>query len=465
MGVLRVDHPDIEEFIEAKQNTNRLTGFNISIGVTDKFMHAVRAGRPFDLVFDGRVHRTVDARDLWERIMLSTWDWAEPGVLFIDAINRLNNLWYAETIAATNPCGEQPLPPMAPASSDPSTGRGTSPTRPARVSPAVGSTLPVSHRTSRISSARWTTWSTGRTTHSRHSAARRNPSAAWGSAPPALQTPSRRSDTATASRDFLAMMGSILAERPRRLLQRKRRLPSRRTRSRSTMEATRTARSSPRCPPSIQRDIARHGIRNSHLTSIAPTGTISLAADNVSSGIEPVFCDSITRPVYTPRGHETLTVEDYGIATWGVRGKPAAEVTAAEHVAVLATAQAHVDSSVSKTCNVSGNMPWEDFKALYETAWKNGAKGCTTFNADGKRMALLMAGATQRGAGRRDRRPVHRLRLRPGDRPSILREIAFTRAMARVPGARRPCPGDLPGHNPGHLRPRIASHRLALPRT
>jgi ribonucleoside-diphosphate reductase alpha chain len=111
MGVLRVDHPDIEEFIRAKQNSSRLTNFNISVGITDHFMRCVSSGEPFALMFDGRVHRTVDAKALWNEIMRSTWDWAEPGVLFIDTINRMNNLSWCEQITATNPCAEQPLPP------------------------------------------------------------------------------------------------------------------------------------------------------------------------------------------------------------------------------------------------------------------------------------------------------------------------------------------------------------------
>ena len=110
MGVLRVDHPDIEEFVRAKNNSTTLTGFNISVGVTDAFMNAVKTGDFFDLTFEGQVYKTVDARALWDDILRSTWDWAEPGILFIDRIHQKNNLCSCETIAATNPCGEQPLP-------------------------------------------------------------------------------------------------------------------------------------------------------------------------------------------------------------------------------------------------------------------------------------------------------------------------------------------------------------------
>ena len=111
MGVLRIDHPDIEEFIRCKQNTSKLTNFNISVAVTDEFMGCLRTGQPFELKWGGRVYRTVDAKALWSEIMRSTWDYAEPGVLFIDTMNKMNNLNYCETLAATNPCAEQPLPP------------------------------------------------------------------------------------------------------------------------------------------------------------------------------------------------------------------------------------------------------------------------------------------------------------------------------------------------------------------
>ena len=105
MGVMRVDHPDIEEFIQAKNNSHNLTQFNISVAVTDKFMRAVQDDDNFDLVFDGRVYKTVKAKYLWDKILRSSWDWAEPGILFIDRINQKNNLWYCETIATSNPCG------------------------------------------------------------------------------------------------------------------------------------------------------------------------------------------------------------------------------------------------------------------------------------------------------------------------------------------------------------------------
>ena len=141
----------------------------------------------------------------------------------------------------------------------------------------------------------------------------------------------------------------------------------------------------------LWRDIALYGIRNSHLTSIAPTGTISLCADNVSGGIEPVFAYELQRQINAPTGPIMTTVKDYGVEFLNIRGKLSADVTAEEHINVLATAQDYMDSAVSKTINMTSAMPWEDFKAVYKRAWELGCKGCTTFNQDGKRMALLVA--------------------------------------------------------------------------
>lgn len=142
-------------------------------------------------------------------------------------------------------------------------------------------------------------------------------------------------------------------------------------------------------PPDVRDLIAEHGMRNSHLLSIAPTGTISMCADNVSSGIEPVFAYEAIRRIETPDGPEEFLVKDFGAEFLGVRGKVASEVTAQEHLAVLATAYPYVDSAVSKTCNVPSSMDWDEFKNIYMAAWKAGCKGCTTYREGGKRGAVI----------------------------------------------------------------------------
>jgi ribonucleoside-diphosphate reductase alpha chain len=397
MGVLRVDHPDIEEFLHAKQNTDKLTGFNISIAVTDEFMEAAMTGRTFHLRWGGEVYKEVDAAALWESIMRSTWDWAEPGVLFIDTINNMNNLWYCETLAATNPCGEQPLPPFGACllGSFNLVKYVKKVTGPREVIPgkALGSLwsfdwdqlkadiphvvramdnvvdrarYPLPQQEAEAKNKR--RMGLGMTGVANALEALGFP---YGS-PGYLEFQSKVEEliaveTYRASAELAGEKGAFPLYDERYL----------------------DGRFIKQLPDDVQALIRKNGIRNSHLTSIAPTGTISLCADNVSSGIEPVFDYVTARPVNTPGGQELVEVEDYGVANFGVKGRRASEVTAQEHVGVLCVSQKWVDSSVSKTCNMDGSMPWADFKGLYQSAWEGGAKGCTTFNQDGKRMALL----------------------------------------------------------------------------
>lgn len=391
MGVLRVDHPDIEEFIHAKQNTDKLTGFNLSIAITDEFMEAALTGRTFFLRWGGEVYKEVDAAALWETIMRSTWDWAEPGVLFIDTINRMNNLSYCERLAATNPCGEQPLPPHG-----------------ACLLGSFNLTKYVRSLTARMFDQPRFYFD-------------------WDQLKADIPAVVRAMDNVVDRARYPLMEQMLEAKNKRRMglgytgaanaiealgfpygtpqyleIQEmvERTITVEAYRASALLAAEKGAfplyderyLDSPfvkQLPDDVQALIRKNGIRNSHLTSIAPTGTISMCADNVSSGLEPVFDYITARPVNTPAGQEVIEIEDYGVREFGVKGRRASEVTAQEHVAVLCAAQKWVDSSVSKTCNMDGSMPWSDFKGLYQSAWEGGAKGCTTFNIDGKRMALL----------------------------------------------------------------------------
>ena len=391
MGVLRVDHPDIEEFLHAKQNTDKLTGFNISIAVTDEFMEAVRDGRTFHLRWGGEVYKEVDARNLWEAIMRSTWDWAEPGVLFIDTINNMNNLKYCETLAATNPCGEQPLPPFGAC--------------------LLGSfnlvkyIVPKTVRT--LDEASWDfDWEQLRADiphvvramdnvvdraryplpeQEREAKEKRR----MGLGVTGLANAGEALGHVYGSPAFLAWTEEVFKTIAVECYRASALLAAEKGPFPLFDYRYMNAPFIKQLPGDVQALIERHGIRNSHLTSEAPTGTISLCADNISSGCEPVFDYITARPVNTPAGQELVEIEDYGVANFGVRGRRASEVTAQEHIAVLTTVQKWVDSAVSKTCNMDGSMSWEDFKGLYWAAWEGGAKGCTTFNIDGKRMALL----------------------------------------------------------------------------
>lgn len=393
MGMLRVDHPDIEEFIRAKQNDTALRGFNISLAITDDFMEAVLKEKEFELKFQNRVYRTIDALGLWEKIMRSTWDFAEPGVIFIDTINKQNNLWYCETIAATNPCGEQPLPPFGACLLGSFNLVKYLKPRP------VPSVLPIYYIDFDQLEEDIPVVVRGMDNvidRTKYPMAEQRAEALskrrMGLGVMGMANAIEACGYPYGTKEFLEMESKILAvieeecyiastnlaveKGPFPLFDADRYLKGEHIKS---------------LPDKVRAAIALNGIRNSHLTSIAPTGTISLCADNVSGGLEPVFAYELDRQINTPEGTSLATVYDYGHHFLQISGKLAKDVTAEEHIAVLATAQKHVDSAVSKTVNMTSAMPWQDFKNIYRQAWELGCKGCATFNSDGKRGALLVA--------------------------------------------------------------------------
>lgn len=387
MGVMRIDHPDIFDFIHAKQNEHALRGFNISIAVTDEFMEAKRDGRPFQLKWGGKVYREVDPNDLWEALMRSTWDWAEPGVLFIDTINRMNNLWYCETLAATNPCGEQPLPPF-------------------------GACLLGSFNLTRYLSKTDGAWQFDYAQFTRdvapvvramdnvvdraqyplpEQAEEARNKRRMGLGVTGLANAGEALGHPYGSRGFLEFQRRVLTI----LRDESYRASALLAKEKGAFplydgERYLAGQFAQTLPDDVRALIAEHGLRNSHLTSIAPTGTISLSADNVSSGLEPIFSYGMERTVIDEHGPRKELIEDYGVRVLGVKGKRSSEVTIDEHLAVLALAQQLVDSAVSKTCNVDGRMSWEAFKSVYDRAWEAGCKGITTFNADGKRGGVIV---------------------------------------------------------------------------
>ena len=395
MGVLRVDHPDIEEFIRAKRNSHSLTNFNISVGITDDFMAAVEANAGFDLVWGGRKYRTINARALWDEIMRTNWDWAEPGVLFIDRINEMNNLWYCETIAATNPCAEQPLPPngacllgsfnLVKYVKEGSSGvyfdyaqfDADIPVVVRAMDNIVDRALyPLSEQYEEaVSKRRMGLGFTGVA----------NALEAIGYTYGSPEFVGFLSElTHNFTNEVYMASANLAAEKgPFPLFDRDKYL---------------AGKFISKLDDDVKDAIYAHGIRNSHLTSIAPTGTISLAADNVSSGIEPVFSYGFDRTIQTYEGPRVERVDDYGVRVFGVRGKTADACSVTEHVDTLIAVSEWIDSAVSKTCNVGDNVTFEEFKDVYVKAFKGGAKGCTTFRASGKRMGILNA-APQEGEG------------------------------------------------------------------
>lgn len=392
MGVLRVDHPDIEEFIKAKNNSTTLTQFNVSVGITDEFMDAVINDKMFDLRFGGRRYKTIRAKNLWDEILRSTWDWAEPGVLFIDTINKKNNLSYCETIAATNPCGEQPLPPYgACLLGSFNLAKYIVKGRLLQhfdynqlkhdIAPVVRAMDNVIDRTvypleaQRLEAQNKRRMGLGVTGVA-------NAGEALGYEYGSEGFLEWLEEVMTIIRDacYQSSISLALEKGPFPMFMADKYLESGFARS---------------LPEYIRRDINNYGIRNSHLLSVAPTGTISLSADNVSSGIEPVFSHSYVRTIQTFEGPKEEVVGDYGYRVFGVKGKTANELSVFDHVKVLNLASKYVDSACSKTCNVGDEVTWDQFKDVYMQAYLGGASGCTTFRASGKRYGILNASAVE----------------------------------------------------------------------
>ncbi|MBF9043306.1 adenosylcobalamin-dependent ribonucleoside-diphosphate reductase [Rhodobacterales bacterium HKCCE4037] len=386
MATLRCDHPDIEAFIEAKQDPARLRMFNVSVLATDPFMEAVEQDAPWDLVFDGKVYRTVRARDLWNKMMRATYDYAEPGVIFIDRINAENNLNYAETIAATNPCGEQPLPPygacllgsinLARLVEKPFDG-GTIPD--AALDDLVATAVRMMDNV--VDASRFPLPEQA----AEAQAKRRIGLGVTGLADALAMCGVRYgSDEAVAlTEHWMARIANASYRASAMLAAEKGAFP--------LFDAVAYAKAPmvQRLDDDVQALIAEHGLRNALLTSIAPTGTISLFAGNVSSGIEPIFANSYTRKVLQPDGTRTEEeVVDFAVQAWrdlhGDTPLPEYFVTAQtlapmDHVAMQAAAQPWVDSSISKTINVPADISFEAFKDVYAQAYATGCKGCTTY--------------------------------------------------------------------------------------
>ena len=388
MATLRCDHPDIEDFIDAKADTRRLRMFNLSVLVSDRFMAAVKADQDWDLTFAGKVYRTVRARALWNKIMRATYNYAEPGVIFIDRVNAQNNLAYCETIHATNPCGEQPLPPY-------------------------GACLLGSLNLAQLVRRAFTADATLDTTRLEElvaTAVRFLDDAIDVSGYPLkaqkaeAQAKRRIGLGVTGLADALIMCGlNYGSEKARRTAENWMRLIS----NAAYRASAGLARDKGAFPlydaehmlaaphvagldSDVRSDIAKYGLRNGLLTSIAPTGTISMLAGNVSSGVEPVFDFAYRRRILDADGNaRDERVEDFAYRAFRqLHGSdaplPDAFVTAEAlppeaHLKMQAGLQHHVDSAISKTINCPEDMPFEDFHAIYEQAFELGLKGCTTF--------------------------------------------------------------------------------------
>ena len=387
MATMRCDHPDIEAFIAVKKDPARLRMFNLSVLVTDPFMAAVKADGPWELMFGGKVYQTLQARDLWNKIMRNTYDFAEPGVIFIDRINAANNLNYCETIAATNPCGEQPLPPygacLLGSINMPTLITGAF-TKDAKLDlTALDDLVRIAVRMmdNVVDASRFPLPQQ----QAEAQAKRRIGLGVTGLADALLMLGQRYGsvDAARQTGDWMHAIARAAYLASVDLAREKGAFP--------LFDADKYLSSGNmlQMDDDVRDAIRRHGIRNALLTSIAPTGTISLYAGNVSSGIEPVFAYAYTRKVLQKDGSRTEEeVVDFAVRLWremnGDAELPDYFVNAQtlpplDHVRMQAAAQKWVDSSISKTINCPEDISFDDFAEVYMAAWDQGCKGCTTY--------------------------------------------------------------------------------------
>ena len=428
MATLRCDHPDIEDFIAAKSDPARLRMFNVSVLVTDPFMAAVKADGDWDLVFEGQIYKTLSARKLWDQIMQSTYEFAEPGVIFIDRINQANNLSYCETIAATNPCGEQPLPPY-------------------------GACLLGSINLARLVEAPF----------------ERGAQLSAAALQDLVATAVRMMDNVVDASNFPLEAQALEARNKRRIglgvtgladallmlgLRYGSEAAARQTEDwlhaiarAAYLASVQLAKEKGAFPlfeagpylasgamqgmdEDVRAEIATHGIRNALLTSIAPTGTISLYAGNVSSGIEPVFAYAYTRKVLQKDGSRSEEeVVDYAVQMWrdkfGDADLPdyfvnAQTLTPKDHVKMQAAAQKWVDSSISKTINCPEDISFEAFKEVYSAAYESGCKGCTTYRPNAVTGSVLSVSESSETTPETDHGAEVIYMSEPLDRPQAL---------------------------------------------
>lgn len=397
MATMRCDHPDVMDFVTAKKEPGRLRNFNVSVLCTDLFMDAVANDADWHLIFDGKIYETIKAVDLWNAILENTYNYAEPGVIFIDRINYENNLWFLETIAATNPCGEQPLPPygacllgsvnLAKHVVFPFTDQAEVDAVELEKSVRTGvrlldSVVDISNFPLKAQ-------------EEEAKFKRRAGLGVTGLADLLFMTGYRYGSKAAEVKTDQIMKNIAIWAYEESIQMAKEMGPAPCLESREAREKFIQSGFMQRMPQYIKDDILEVGIRNSHLLSVAPTGTISMYAGNVSSGGEPIFAPEYTRKVTQEDGTKTEEkVYDYAVLLfkefcteghytdhvwWKNYMATAQDLQPADHIVMQAVLQKWVDSSISKTVNLPEDISFEDFKAVYDHAYQTGCKGCTTY--------------------------------------------------------------------------------------
>ena len=428
MATMRCDHPDIEEFIAAKSDSQKLRMFNLSVLVTDAFMEAVKKGEDWKLIYNNKVYSVIKAADLWDQIMRATYNFAEPGVIFIDRINETNNLSYCETITATNPCGEQPLPPYG-----------------ACLLGSINLAKLVEHPFDKnayldVSQLEDLVFTAVRMMDNVIEVSQFPLEAQK------LEAKNKRRIGlgVTGLADALLMVGLRYGSDEAVKKTEKWMKTIARSAYNASINLAEEKGAFPLFDPEkfivsgnmiqmdedVKKAVNKFGIRNALLTSIAPTGTISLYAGNVSSGIEPVFAYSYTRKVLQNDGsHVEEEVVDYAVQLWrdkfGDAPLPdffvsAQNLTPADHVKMQAAAQKWVDSSISKTINCPEDISFDDFKEVYIQAYDTGCKGCTTYRPNEVTGSVLSAASEEKSASDQEANGDIIYMSEPLDRPSTL---------------------------------------------
>ena len=428
MATMRCDHPDIEEFIAAKSDSQKLRMFNLSVLVTDAFMDAVKKGEDWKLIYNNKVYSVIKAADLWDQIMRATYNFAEPGVIFIDRINATNNLSYCETITATNPCGEQLLPPY-----------GACLLGSINLAKLVeqpfdkNAYLDVSQLEDLVSTAVRMMDNVIEVSQFPLEAQkleaknkRRIGLGVTGLADALLMVGLRYgSDEAVKKTEKWMKTIALSAYKASiNLAEEKGAFPL------FDPEKFIVSGKMIQMDEDVKQAVHKFGIRNALLTSIAPTGTISLYAGNVSSGIEPVFAYSYKRKVLQNDGsHVEEEVVDYAVQLWrdkfGDAPLPdffvsAQNLTPADHVKMQAAAQKWVDSSISKTINCPEDISFDDFKEVYIQAYDTGCKGCTTYRPNEVTGSVLSAASEEKSSSDQEVNGDIIYMSEPLDRPSTL---------------------------------------------
>ncbi len=445
MATMRCDHPDIEAFIDAKREAGRLRMFNLSVLVTDAFMAAIKEDAPWQLTFGGTVYKSLPARALWDKIMRATYAYAEPGVIFIDRINRRNNLWYCEEIHATNPCGEQPLPPYGVCLLG-SVNLARLVVRPfepdarldlARLEDIVRVAVRMMDNVIECSQFPLPQ-------HAAEAGAKRRIGLGVTGLADALILCGARyggKDAIRLTSGWMAALRRAAYLASTELAREKDAFP---LFDKDRFLAGETARE---LDAELREAIAAHGLRNALLTSIAPTGTISLFADNVSSGLEPVFSFRYSRNVLQPDGsRREEEVTDYAYHLFRrLKGEAAPlpdsfvdaqSLSPGDHVVMQAAVQRYIDSSISKTINVPESISFDAFKDVYQQAYDLGCKGCTTYRPNEITGAVLEVRAEERPA--EPELPLGAPPARPEDHLEAGAVIHLTRPLDRpeaLPGA------------------------------